>query len=400
MSQRTPSKNTTFAPALIMRGLGALGVIVGHAVQEVFDREELWLTQHSLSSFGSHLGTPEHHLLFALRQLALFAVPMFVFVSGFVRAYGVAQGKPVQWKSIRRWIGALIPPFIIGLLTIWAAYFGPVLLTRSRAIRLEEVLGTYDFVAFIPIAIEFYCLFPFIVRIAKRSPVALLIGAAVIQSSVIAAWYLSHSTLPFAAALGQYASFSEYHFWSRMMYFCGGVVIGLYHAKLLPQLAQRRGWLVGLVMLFGALSVLEMERTSPTGTLLASQFLAPAVAYFICLSLLVASWGQAWRGQRIWLTVGQRSLGIYILQWAVLFTLGRVSAALFPQLMFQPLLFLVILCSVALIAPLLVSYTLGRAKLERPHRYIFGSGIESGTRAKMAVSENSPKAQKQVTQAD
>ena len=58
-----------------------------------------------------------------------------------------------------------------------------MLLTRSRAIRLEEVIGTYDFVAFIPIAIEFYLLFPFIVRLAKRSPVALLIGAAIIQST-------------------------------------------------------------------------------------------------------------------------------------------------------------------------------------------------------------------------
>ena len=107
-----------------MRGLGALGVIVGHAVQEVFDREELWLAQHPSSGFGSHVGTPEHHVLFALRQLALFAVPMFVFVSGFVRAYGVAQGKPVQWKSIRRWVGALIPPFIIGLLTIGRPILG------------------------------------------------------------------------------------------------------------------------------------------------------------------------------------------------------------------------------------------------------------------------------------
>ncbi len=398
MSQRAPSKNNTFAPALIMRGVGALGVIVGHAVQEVFDREELWLAQHPGSSFGSYTGTPEHHLLFALRQLALFAVPMFVFVSGFVRAYGVAQGKPVQWKSIRRWISALIPPFIIGLLTIWVAYLGPVLLTRNRAIRLDEFLGTYDFVAFIPIAIEFYCLFPFIVRIAKRSPAALLIGSAMIQSTVIAAWYLSHGDTPFAATLGRYASFSEYHFWSRMMYFCGGVVIGLYHAKLLPQLMRWRGRLIGLVVFFGALSVLEMERTSPTGTLFASQFLVTAVAYFMCLSLLVASWGQAWRGQRVWLTIGQRSLGIYILQWAVLFTLGRIAAVLFPQLMFQPLLFLIILCLVALIAPLLVSYALGRAKLEQLHRYIFGSGSESGARE--LASNDLMKAQKQVAQTD
>ena len=69
-----------------MRGLGALGVIVGHAVQEVYARQELWLVQHPGSGVGSHLGTLDHHLLFALRQLALFAVPMFVFVSGFVRA--------------------------------------------------------------------------------------------------------------------------------------------------------------------------------------------------------------------------------------------------------------------------------------------------------------------------
>ena len=374
-----------------MRGLGALGVIVGHAVQEVFDREELWLAQHPGSGFGSHVGTPEYHALFALRQLALFAVPMFVFVSGFVRAYGVAQGKPVQWKSIFRWVGALIPPFIIGLLTIVLAYFGPVLLTRSRAIRLEEIIGTYDFVAFIPIAIEFYLLFPLIVRLAKRSPVALLIGAAVIQSSVIAAWYLSHGGTSFAAMLGRYASFSEYHFWSRMMYFCGGVVIGLYHTTLLPKLVQRRGWLVGLVVLFGAWAVVEMERMSSLnapGTLFASQFLIPAVAYFMCLSLLVASWGQAWRGQQVWLTVGQRSLGIYILQWSVLFTLGRIAAALVPQLMFQSLLFFLMLCLVALVAPLLVSFALARLKLERWHRYIFGSGIGTGVKSNVRVKSN------------
>ena len=359
-----------------MRGLGALGVIVGHAVQEVYARQELWLVQHPGSGVGSHLGTLDHHLLFALRQLALFAVPMFVFVSGFVRAYGVGQGKPVQWKSIRRWVGALIPPFIVGLLTIWLAYFGPVLLTRSRAIRLDEVLGTYDFVAFIPIAIEFYLLFPLIVRIAKRSPAALLIGAALIQSSVIAAWYLSHGSTGntlFATVMGSYASFSEYHFWSRMLYFCGGVVVGLYHAQLLPRLVQRRGLLIGLVVVFGALSIFEMERLSPRGTLFASQFIASAVAYFICLSLLIASSGEKLPMPAAWLTVGKRSLGIYILQWAVLFTLGRFFGALIPRLMFQPILFLLILCTIALVVPLVISYALARFKLERLHRYIFGS---------------------------
>jgi membrane-bound acyltransferase YfiQ involved in biofilm formation len=342
-------------------------------VQEVFDRQEVWLGQHPGGGYISQIGTPAHHVLFWLRQLALFGVPMFVFVSGFVRAYGVAQGKAVQWRAIRRWIGALIPPFIIGLLVIWLAYFGPVVLTGNRAIRLEELLGTYDFVAFIPIAIEFYLLFPLTVRLAQRNPAALLMGSAVVQSTVIAAWYLSQGNTPLAAALGKYANFSEYHFWSRMMYFSGGVVIGLNYTNVLPELVRQRGLLVGLTALFAALSVLELERTSPVGTPFASQFLAPGVAFFICLSLLVISWGQEWAGQRFWLMIGQRSLGIYILQWAVMLTLGRVASAAFPGLVFQPVIFLGILCTVALVAPLLVSWVLARAKLHRLHRYIFGT---------------------------
>ena len=99
--------------------------------------------------------------------------------------------------------------------------------------------------------------------------------------------------------LGRYASFSEYHFWSRMMYFCGGVVIGLYHANCCHSWCSGAvGWL-GWWCFLAAWAVVEMERTSSMnvpGTLFASQFLAPAVAYFMCLSLLVASWGQEWRG--------------------------------------------------------------------------------------------------------
>ncbi|NJM39458.1 MAG: acyltransferase [Anaerolineae bacterium] len=359
-----------------MRGLGALGVIAGHAVLQVFDREALLLAQSPNAGYTNYVGTAEHHLLFAVRQLALFAVPMFVFVSGLVRAYGVAQGKPVQWSSIRRWIAALIPPFVIGLVVIWLAFFGPVLLAHNRAIRLEEMLGTYDLVAFLPIAIEFYLLFPLLVRVAQRSPEGLLMGAALVQGTVIAAWYVSRGNTPYATALAQYVKLSEYHLWSRMLYFCGGVVIGLHHKRALPQLVQWRGLLVGLAVAFGALSVLEMERTSPLGGMFASQFLVPAVAYFLCLSLLVASWAGAPDDgplQRFWQAIGQRSLGIYILQWAVMLTTARIASATYPVLVMQPVAFFFGLCIVALVAPLFVSSLLARAKLNRLHRYIFGS---------------------------
>jgi hypothetical protein len=305
--------------------------------------------------------------LFLAHQIAELAIPAFLFVSGFFIAFAGRSGKPgaVLGLSLSR-SKKLIAPFII-----WTLVF--TLIEKPAPLTLEYLLTRYYY---IPLIIQFYLLSPVLIPLAKKYPVLLLLGAALIQ---FGRQGLRHLYLLGFAPPGLRLMMDLTPVWffpGHIFYFSIGVVAGIY-IKDFSQLITRYKWLLLassallLVLTLVEYELLVWKVGKEWLGFNFSGFSRNLFAVTFVLSFLAFDNLTLPFQDRLSL-LGTKSLGIYLvnmpaihlgawlLYWLIPWMLGS-------QLLLQPLFYLL-----GLGIPLLLMMIFSKPPAQGAYRFLFG----------------------------
>ena len=326
------------------------------------------------------LGSLSYYVLLVIRQLTVWAVPAFVFVSGFFVAYA-ARGRQsvLSWKVVRVRIINLLVPY-----TIWSVmcFIGDALdgITYTPLEYLERLVsgkadGPYFYVPFL---CQFYLLAPLLVAIAKTRGRPLLLGAGLLQLGALSLRYrvllgVEISGLHLIAKVVT----QSWLFFTWSFFFPFGIECGLHVKQLKGWLTQHKWSILVATIILGLLAILEPEVVYRTTgrewrfvplTITTSLY---AVAFVLCflafdkISTLLPT--ETIRH------LGRRSYGIYLLHMRVISFVARVIRQVAPwMLAHQVLLIMPVTLAVGLGIPLLFMAFVNRSPARRSYRYLFG----------------------------
>ncbi|BCG56703.1 acyltransferase [Paenibacillus sp. URB8-2] len=295
------------------------------------------------------LNTPLFHLFLFINKFSQFAVPSFVFLSGFVLFYNYID-RPLTGKTLgkfysRRLIYILVPYIVFSLLYfVLKLYAGNQwsMPPQEMAAKMAKYVLTgtaYTHLYYVIIIIQFYVLFPLLLwclqksrRLAAWAP---LIGLALQWGFVVLNKYMvnhGYWQVPKGSLAITYFS-----------YFLLGAAIAVFYSSLKPWLIpgdDKRPtgrWLLWAVLWVVWIAVgtahVELWNRNYTQKTVINSFwfegAANAHALLSCLVLLQLSFLLYGAGQRLWsrllISAGACSFGIYLVHPAVLFFYRKID---------------------------------------------------------------------------
>lgn len=361
---------------LYLNGLAILMIPLQHAcaygLQALFMWTNVYLPGVDVPNY-SLLGTLPYHILINLRQITTFAVPCFLFISGFFISF-LARGKDakVSWAQVFPRVKVLIFPFVI-----WTIIrFG---LLRRPPENLDEALDPYHFV---PLLIQFYLISPFLVSAAKKNWKALLIITAILHLSIQLFRYTE--SLGFVIP-GQQLVLTLTPRWfilgQQPFWFPLGLVVGLNLKEFQGWLTANRTKLLVTTLFFVVLMTVEyyvafaisgdfwlgntFGGASFSG--FARNFYIVSIMFFL-LSLDDASLPLP----KQFADLGGKSLGIYMGNIPAIYVAAVLMYRLTPVLLGMQYIYVPVLFAAGLGLPLLFMWIVRNTPLRVAYRYFFG----------------------------
>lgn len=341
-----------------LRGLAMLLVVLNHSVHL-----GSWYSQQV--GYASPTGL-EYYLWLVLEQLGVFAVPIFLFVSGSFFVYA-ARGKDLRsaYKIVWTNLGHIIFPYVLWSLFFYILIYFWLGQSYSPVEYVKHLIVGYPF-NFVPLLIFFYLLAPLLVSGGQRLSWLLLAGIGIYQYVLLNLAYpgiLGFRFPDFMQILEIPVLRTTIAIWG--IYFPLGVVYSLNAAKLIPLLFRLRWFfLFGAVLLF----VSNIFRYSSAELPPIEGYLAPL---FMSLLLPSIRRDQLPMARRLEL-VGKRSYGLYLMHFNFInLTLFLVSLA-FPALLGIRVLLVPVLFIIGLFLPLALMNGLARSRTMSTYRYVFG----------------------------
>ncbi|HZD11473.1 MAG TPA: acyltransferase family protein [Candidatus Binatia bacterium] len=365
----------------LLNGLAIVGAVFYHASGWGFTAMFWWTDQYApvtVPNFAQ-MGSAGYYALRVVEQLIIFAVPAFLFVSGFFIAFATGRSRPnVEWKLVVARIRSLLVPYLLwsALMFLWLIMqgqrFGP--LTMLQMLVTGRTAAPYYFV---PLIIQLFLLSPLLVPLARQHWRLLLVVTVVIQLSVRTLIYLSTiGALP-SALRPLMPVTASWLFPGHLFWFAWGIITGFNLEGLKRLLARIKWYLLAIVIILFPLGMLEWElilRASPEAwiasreTVLDSFYAAAVILTFLAFHDIPVPYS-AQLGE-----LGTKSFGIYLAHAPVLEVTARVVYNLAPfflayQFLFQPLLVLIGI-GIPLLLMRLVS--MEKSPVRIYYQYIFG----------------------------
>jgi peptidoglycan/LPS O-acetylase OafA/YrhL len=341
-----------------LRGLAILLVVLNHSI-------------HLGNWYSGEMGfsqptVVEYTILLVLEQLGVFAVPIFLFLSGCFFVYA-AKGKELKnaYKVVWNNLGHIVFPYILWSVVFYVLIY--VWLSQSYTIfeYLKHLIVGYPF-NFIPLLIFFYLLAPVLVAAGKRLSWLFLLGVGLYQVALLNLIYPGMLGFQFPS----YVHFLEMPVlrltistWG--IYFPLGIVYSL-NADHLTQLLFKLRWVFfsGAVLLF----VSNIYRYSNAQMPPIEGYLAP-----VLLTLLLPSIkrDQIPYARRLEM-VGKRSYGLYLMHFNFINIALFGISFIFPELLGFRIVLLPFLFVIGLTIPLALMNGLARFSKIGTYRYVFG----------------------------
>jgi peptidoglycan/LPS O-acetylase OafA/YrhL len=354
---------------LLLNGLAALMVVINHAASYGLNAMFFWTDRYrdvTVPNFDQY-GSIFYYVLFIAHEIAEFAIPAFLFVSGYFVAFAARTSKTgISWEFVTTRIKKLLIPFVI-----WVTIL--IILLQRFPPTLQEVLTVYYY---IPLIIQYYLLSPILVPLAKNHWKLLLIVTAIIQLG------LGFLRLPALLGfdwpgLGLLIRLTPIWFFpGRIFYFSIGLVAGM-HIQTFGQWINRAKWglLLTAIIVF-IITIIEYEYLVH---LLDRYWLIPVYAgalkpiYAVSMVLSILAFSEVRYPFANKITdIGAKSLGIYFINTPVLYVVGSLLYYFAPAVLGMPVLYQVILLTFGYAVPLIMMSITMRTPARRVYHYIFG----------------------------
>ncbi len=358
----------------LLRGLAILAVVCNHAVGWGYVAMFWWTDRYrqvaSLPNYDQR-GSPTYYVLLAVQQMALFSVPAFLFISGFFVSYAARGG--LRPKMVRTRVLHLLWPYLFWSLVAFACdgVLGK-LLTPGEYLRRLLVGKAVPAYFFVPLLIQFYLLAPWLVRLARDSGTALLVGAAVVNLVTVGVSYAILIGVDVVDALYKTGWLCPWY----ALYFPLGIVWGFRYKAIKAALARFRWWLAAATIVLGVASILESEAIyCSTHDYAWARGGLKFSSVLYALAFIASFMSFEWKGvaaDSLIVRLGNRSYGIYLVHPKVLELASKAIYNLYPtvlgcQMLYQPLLVVV-----GVAVPMFVMSVAQRSLFRKVYTLVFG----------------------------
>jgi hypothetical protein len=354
---------------LFLNGLAAFMVVLNHSASYGLNALFQWTDRYLQVSVPNYdqYGSLAYYTLFIIHELAEFAIPAFLFVSGYFIAFAARTTEGgIRFDFISSRIKKLIPPYII-----WSVIV--IILLQRFPPTFNQVLTVYYY---IPLIIQYYLLSPILVSLARDRWKILLVSTAIIQFGLESLRLLALIGVDLPGIDLIIRITPIWFFPGRIFYFSIGLVAGM-HVQHFSQWISRSKWilLISSIILF-ALSMAEYEYLA---NLLQDLWLVPKYsglfralfAVTFTLSILAFDKVPIPYPQKF-ANLGGKSLGIYFANTPILYVVASLMYFFTPRLLGMPLVYQIILISTGLGGSLLLMYVVLRSPARKAYPYIFG----------------------------
>ena len=373
---------------LLLNGLAILAVVCNHAAHTAPLAMFWWTFRYSPGTAVPNydqFGTVTYYVLIAIMKLTLFAVPSFLFVSGFFVSF-VSRGHQAKlsWKWVWvRIVGLLVPYLIWSIATFFINWLQSCLdncAVNSLGHYIIVLLTgrAQDAYWYVVLICQFYLLSPLLVALAKTRLRLLLLIAVLAQVSGLIVVYLGlFVNLPDIA----YVVFYGRLFPRDLIYFVFGIVAGFHLTVLQRWLARYRRFLLVVLVISAILSLIEAEliyRILGGGYdylkhVSVGYLTVPMTLYiFMFILCFLAFDSVKYPFSKSLYELGPKSYGIYLLHPIVLQITSKIFYHLAPWLLRYQILYQPALITISLGIPLLLMTLVAKSRMRGIYRYLFG----------------------------
>lgn len=243
-----------------LMAVAILAVVLGHASSWGLTAMVWWAHRYrdvNVVPNYDQVGTLPYYILMTIKQLTFFAVPAFLFVSGYFVAYAArTKSGRLGWKVVRVRVLDLLWPYLIWSLASFAAdglegeIQTPVEYLRRLLIG-RAATGYF----YVPLLCQLYLLSPLLVRWARRGGRSLLVVSGLLQLGMLGVFYgtlLGMETPPSFTGSG-------WPFLRHVFYFGLGIVSRRNLARGPERLHRLRWVILGLLAAASVVAVCESE---------------------------------------------------------------------------------------------------------------------------------------------
>jgi peptidoglycan/LPS O-acetylase OafA/YrhL len=364
---------------LYLNGLAILAAVLYHASAQGFVAMFWWTDRYrpvSVPNFDA-LGSPAYYALRLIEQLIIFAIPAFVFVSGFFIAAAAGRSQPsVSWQVVAARLRKLLVPFLIWSLLILALDYA-----QGRQLPLDKILvllvtgqveGPYYFV---PMLTQLLLMGPFLVPAARARGKTSLAAAGLLQLIFLIMRYLLILGIDIPALRPLAALTRSYLFTSQFFWFVFGIVAGCHVGEFKAAILRYRRALLTLAGIAFIAGLIEWEALlrfsgeawlSPQETLIDQLYALGFILSYLAYDRAALPLEKGISA------LGVRSYGVYLTHSPVLEYAARIVYHFAPALLAAPWLYMPMLVAAGLAAPLLLMELVNRSPASRMYEVLFG----------------------------
>lgn len=363
---------------LLLNGVAIVCVILFHATGFGFTAMFAWAHRYrpvSSPNFDA-VGTGAYYAFRLIEQFVVFAIPAFLFVSGFFVSVLTGRAGSVNRKAIWARIRALLVPYFI-----WSAVLLTGMALQGRTfgggqyVRMLLTGSTDPSYYYVPLLVQLYLLAPVIVLLARWRWKLLIGVTAAIQVGMYLLQYAIVLDVRDPGIRALAAALPKWLFVAHVFWFSAGVVAGFQHSAIKAALEPRRWMLLPALVTLFLIGFVEWELLLKWSGVPWRENRATLIdglyAGTMILSFLVAQDLRLPKPDTlVWL--GSQSFGIYLVHGVVMeyFSRGLYHAA--PWILGQQWLFQPLLIALGLSVPLTLMWVVRRSPSRGLYSYVFG----------------------------
>ena len=248
---------------LYLSGLGVICVVLFHTAGTGFTSMFFWAHRYLPAAIDpmDQVGNAQYYFLRLLEQIAVVAIPIFLFVSGYFIAISTKRSDhTVAWPVIFGRIKKLIPPYLI-----WSGVVMVLNFIQGDSPSIQKIIvriltgSTGPVLYFVPLLIQFYLLAPFLVPPARNHWGLLLGITALLQVVVQLLQYPLFLGLDLPAAIPLIKLIPKWLFLARIFWFPLGMVVGFHLNEFKTIVERYRYLLLAVTILAIPLAIIEWE---------------------------------------------------------------------------------------------------------------------------------------------